>query len=71
MLTTPTGGFSSPNYPLPYHPNSECYWTIRTSQGSQLLLSFSNFHLESSSTCSFDYVAVSTTLRGGRGGGLL
>ncbi|KAG7219563.1 hypothetical protein INR49_018990 [Caranx melampygus] len=58
MLTTPSGGFSSPNYPLPYHPNSECYWTIRTSQGSQLLLSFSNFHLESSSTCSFDYVAV-------------
>ncbi|XP_038578939.1 cubilin [Micropterus salmoides] len=58
MLTTASGEFSSPNYPLPYHPNAECYWNIRTSQGSQLLLSFSNFHLESSSTCSYDYLAV-------------
>ncbi|XP_028288640.1 cubilin [Parambassis ranga] len=58
MLTTASGGFSSPNYPLPYHPNIECYWNIRTSQGSQLILSFSDFHLESSSTCSFDYLAI-------------
>lgn len=58
-MTTASGGFSSPNYPLPYHPSAECYWNIRTSQGSQLLLSFSDFHLESSSTCSFDYLAVS------------
>uniref|UniRef100_A0A672HTS6 Cubilin (intrinsic factor-cobalamin receptor) n=1 Tax=Salarias fasciatus TaxID=181472 RepID=A0A672HTS6_SALFA len=57
-LTTAVGGFSSPNYPLPYHPNAECYWNIRTSQGSQLQLSFSDFHLESSSGCSFEYLAV-------------
>ncbi|XP_047205867.1 cubilin [Girardinichthys multiradiatus] len=57
-LTTAAGGLSSPNYPLPYHPNAECYWNIRTSQGSQLQLSFSDFHLESSSSCSFDYLAV-------------
>ncbi|MED6259069.1 hypothetical protein ATANTOWER_016566, partial [Ataeniobius toweri] len=56
-LTTAAGGLSSPNYPLPYHPNAECYWNIRTSQGSQLQLSFSDFHLESSSSCSFDYLA--------------
>uniref|UniRef100_A0A3Q2TAZ9 Cubilin n=1 Tax=Fundulus heteroclitus TaxID=8078 RepID=A0A3Q2TAZ9_FUNHE len=57
-LTTASGGLASPNYPLPYHPNAECYWNIRTSQGSQLQLSFSDFHLESSSSCSFDYLAV-------------
>ncbi|CAM9270170.1 unnamed protein product, partial [Lampetra planeri] len=57
-LTTASGSFSSPNYPLPYHPNAECYWSIRTSQGSKLLLSFSNFHLESSSSCLYDYLAV-------------
>ncbi|KAM4718445.1 cubilin [Anableps anableps] len=57
-LTTASGGLSSPNYPLPYHPNAECYWNIRTSQGSQLQLSFSDFHLESSSSCSYDYLAV-------------
>uniref|UniRef100_A0A671XF39 Cubilin n=1 Tax=Sparus aurata TaxID=8175 RepID=A0A671XF39_SPAAU len=57
-LSTASGSFSSPNYPLPYHPNAECYWTIRTSQGSQLLLSFSDFHLESSTGCYYDYLAV-------------
>lgn len=57
-LTTATGTFSSPNYPLPYHPSAECYWNIRTSQGSQVFLSFSDFHLEASTTCSFDYLAV-------------
>ncbi|XP_053268342.1 cubilin [Pleuronectes platessa] len=57
-LATTSGAFSSPNYPLAYHPNAECYWNIRTSQGSQLLISFSDFHLESSSSCSFDYLAV-------------
>ncbi|XP_068604308.1 cubilin [Brachionichthys hirsutus] len=57
-LTTASGAFSSPNFPLPYHPNAECYWNIKTSQGNQLLLSFSDFHLESSSTCTFDYLAV-------------
>ncbi|XP_056290732.1 cubilin [Pseudoliparis swirei] len=57
-LTTTSGAFSSPNYPLPYHPNAECYWNIRTNQGSQLLLSFSDFHLESTTTCTFDYLAV-------------
>lgn len=58
-LTTASGMFSSPNYPLPYHPSAECYWNIRTNQGSQLFLSFSDFHLEASNLCSFDYLAVS------------
>ncbi|XP_053714419.1 cubilin isoform X1 [Synchiropus splendidus] len=58
QLTTATGGFSSPNYPLPYHPNSECYWNIRTSQGSQLILNIDDFSLESSGNCYYDYLAV-------------
>ncbi|KAM3593822.1 uncharacterized protein V6R79_022582 [Siganus canaliculatus] len=58
MMTTASGSFSSPNYPFPYHPNAECYWNIRTNQGSQLLLSLSDFHLESSTSCNFDYLAV-------------
>lgn len=58
-LTTASGAFSSPNYPLPYHPNAECYWNIRTNQGNKLLLSFSDFHLESNANCYYDYVAVS------------
>uniref|UniRef100_A0A8C5HD89 Cubilin n=1 Tax=Gouania willdenowi TaxID=441366 RepID=A0A8C5HD89_GOUWI len=58
LMTTTSGAFSSPNYPLTYHPNAECYWNIRTSQGSQLQLTFSDFSLESSSNCNYDYLAV-------------
>lgn len=57
-LTTSVGGFTSPNYPLPYHPNAECYWQIKTSAGSMVELSFADFHLESSFNCVYDYLAV-------------
>ncbi|MGH0159306.1 UNVERIFIED_CONTAM: hypothetical protein FKN15_040677, partial [Acipenser sinensis] len=57
-LTTSTGSFTSPNYPLPYHPNAECYWLLKTNPGSQIQLQFSDFHLESSTNCMYDYLAV-------------
>ncbi|KAK3572019.1 hypothetical protein QTP86_022249 [Hemibagrus guttatus] len=57
-LTTSVGSFTSPNYPLPYHPNSECYWHIKINAGNKIQLSFGDFHLESSSGCYFDYLAV-------------
>ncbi|XP_064410135.1 cubilin [Latimeria chalumnae] len=57
-LTTPTGSFTSPNYPLPYHYNAECYWLLKTNAGNRIVLRFEDFHLESSSQCTYDYVAV-------------
>ncbi|XP_026057290.1 cubilin-like [Carassius auratus] len=57
-LTTSVGGFTSPNYPLPYHANAECYWHIKTSAGSKVELSFGDFHLENSINCYYDYLAV-------------
>ncbi|MCJ8728547.1 hypothetical protein PDJAM_G00005700 [Pangasius djambal] len=57
-LTTSVGSFTSPNYPLPYHPNAECYWHIKISAGSKIQLSFGDFHLESSTGCYYDYLAV-------------
>ncbi|XP_017555843.2 cubilin [Pygocentrus nattereri] len=57
-LTTSVGSFTSPNYPLPYHPNAECYWHIKVNAGSTILLSFEDFHLESSTDCYYDYLAV-------------
>ncbi|KAG7279659.1 hypothetical protein CRUP_025762 [Coryphaenoides rupestris] len=38
-------------YPLPYHPNAECYWHIKSSRGS-------DFHLEATGGCTYDYLAV-------------
>ncbi|TRY89102.1 hypothetical protein DNTS_004573 [Danionella cerebrum] len=57
-LTTSSGGFTSPNYPLPYHPNAECYWHINTNPGSRVELSFGDFHLEDISHCVYDYLTV-------------
>ncbi|XP_021476232.2 cubilin [Oncorhynchus mykiss] len=57
-LTTSSGGFSSPNYPLPYHTNAECYWLIKAGAGSLITLSFGDFDLESSTSCTYDYLAV-------------
>ncbi|XP_037366570.1 cubilin isoform X2 [Talpa occidentalis] len=57
-LTTPTGTFTSPNYPMPYYHNSECYWWLRSSRGSPFELEFEDFHLEHHPDCTLDYLAV-------------
>ncbi|XP_031795774.1 cubilin [Sarcophilus harrisii] len=57
-LTTPVGTFMSPNYPMPYYHNSECFWLLKSSRGSQFELTFQKFHLESHPNCSSDYLAV-------------
>ncbi|XP_048417522.2 cubilin isoform X2 [Stegostoma tigrinum] len=57
-LITSTGSFTSPNYPMPYSHNAECYWLIQTSAGSVIELQFEQFHLDSSAGCNYDYLAV-------------
>uniref|UniRef100_A0A4W3K7X0 Cubilin n=1 Tax=Callorhinchus milii TaxID=7868 RepID=A0A4W3K7X0_CALMI len=57
-LTTSTGSFTSPNYPMPYPHNTECYWRIQINAGSIIELDFDAFHLDSISGCSYDYLAV-------------
>ncbi|XP_041372182.1 cubilin-like [Gigantopelta aegis] len=57
-MTTPTGSFISPNYPLPYNHNAECFWTITVSRGSSINLAFIHIDIESHSTCRYDYIQV-------------
>ncbi|XP_058153894.1 cubilin [Dasypus novemcinctus] len=57
-LSTPSGTFTSPNYPMPYYHGSECYWQLRASQGSPFVLEFEDFHLEHHPNCTSDYLAV-------------
>ncbi|XP_058537778.1 cubilin isoform X1 [Neofelis nebulosa] len=57
-LTTPTGMFISPNYPMPYYHSSECYWWLKSSHGSPFELEFEDFHLEYHPNCTLDYLAV-------------
>lgn len=58
-LTALSGAFSSPNYPMPYYENSECYWLLSASRGNQIEIQFETFHLESHDNCIRDYLAVS------------
>ncbi|XP_077347020.1 cubilin isoform X1 [Lithobates pipiens] len=53
-----SGAFSSPNYPMPYYENSECYWLLSASRGNQIEIQFETFHLESHDNCIRDYLAV-------------
>ncbi|KAM4705286.1 LOW QUALITY PROTEIN: cubilin [Rhinophrynus dorsalis] len=53
-----SGSFTSPNYPMPYYHNSECYWLLKASGGSLLEIQFEQFHLEPTSNCQTDYLAV-------------
>ncbi|XP_015441120.1 cubilin isoform X1 [Pteropus alecto] len=57
-LTTPTGTFTSPNYPMPYYHSSECFWWLKSSHGSPFELEFEDFHLEHHPNCTSDYLAV-------------
>lgn len=59
-LTSPTGLFTSPNYPMPYYHSSECYWQLKASHGSPFQLEFQDFHVEPHPNCSLDYLAVCT-----------
>nr|DBA25188.1 TPA: hypothetical protein GDO54_012746 [Pyxicephalus adspersus] len=57
-LTALSGVFSSPNYPMPYYENSECYWHLSASRGNQIEIQFESFHLESHKNCVNDYLAI-------------
>jgi len=45
-LTTPTGGFTSPNYPNPYNSSRQCEWTIMAQNGYFIQLTLETFDLE-------------------------
>uniref|UniRef100_A0A8C9LFB5 Cubilin n=1 Tax=Pavo cristatus TaxID=9049 RepID=A0A8C9LFB5_PAVCR len=57
-LTTSSGIFMSPDYPMPYYHSSECYWLLRGSRGTPFEIQFEQFHLEYHPKCNFDYLAV-------------
>ena len=61
-LVTPTGTFTSPNYPGLYAHSRECIWRITVQPGRRVKLTFNDFALENSFGCNYDYVAVSRCL---------
>ncbi|KAG8443219.1 hypothetical protein GDO86_011865 [Hymenochirus boettgeri] len=57
-LTALSGVIASPNYPMPYYHNSECYWPLKASSGNIFEIKFENFELESHRSCEHDYLAI-------------
>lgn len=55
-----TGSFVSPNYPMAYPRDAECFWLITVAQGSTVNLHFPDFNVESYPGCPYRYVEVGT-----------
>nr|XP_054752684.1 extracellular serine proteinase-like [Lytechinus pictus] len=53
-----SGVFASPNYPSSYDNNADCDFDFTAAEGEVISLTFNNFELESSSTCSYDSVFI-------------
>ncbi|XP_041477095.1 extracellular serine proteinase-like [Lytechinus variegatus] len=53
-----SGVFASPNYPASYDNNADCDFDFTAAEGEVISLTFNNFELESSSTCSYDSVSI-------------
>ena len=50
---------TSPNYPFNYRPSTTCLWSLRRPSTSYAVrLTFSSFYLESSSSCTDDYLEI-------------
>nr|DBA17563.1 TPA: hypothetical protein GDO54_002989 [Pyxicephalus adspersus] len=58
-FVSPTGSVFSPGFGTQeYLPFSDCTWTIIAPLGSKVRLAFTSFNLESSKTCSYDWLEI-------------
>lgn len=62
-FTSPTGTFTSPNYPNPYPHRRVCEWKITVATGSAVKLTVSNFDVEAHTNCRFDSLVVCKILK--------
>lgn len=60
------GSFTSPEYPNSYPNDIECVWTIKSSPGSKVMVTFSFFNIQQSDHCNRDYVEIRETNLAGR-----
>ncbi|XP_032520799.2 cubilin homolog [Danaus plexippus] len=64
-LTSEEGSVASPNYPLSYPTNADCEWTLSTSPGNKVYITFETFDLVYSENCNEDYLEIRENNGGG------
>jgi len=57
-MRTPTGTFTSPNYPNPYPHDRVCEWLIVANTDSYIQLTIDRSHLEGHVNCRYDAIEV-------------
>ncbi|XP_056401089.1 embryonic protein UVS.2-like [Hyla sarda] len=57
LLNTPSGTFSSPNYPFNFPNNIRCVWLIRIQNG-QISLTFNDINIPDSIACISGYITI-------------
>ncbi|XP_050362534.1 cubilin-like [Nymphalis io] len=64
-LSSEEGSIASPNYPLSYPSNADCEWTLATSPGNRVYITFETFDLFESENCNEDYLEIRENNGGG------
>ena len=57
-MTSLSGKFQSPNYPLPYPYNTRCEFNISLPVGNRIRLFIEDIELKSENDCKFDYLGI-------------
>ncbi|XP_069481362.1 CUB domain-containing protein 2-like [Ambystoma mexicanum] len=57
-LTSPSGSFSSPEYPSAYPNYLDCTWVMLAPVGNQILFSVDFFEVEGHLMCNYDYLMI-------------
>lgn len=58
VLTSEEGSIASPNYPQSYPESASCEWTLSTSPGNRVYVTFEQFDMEYSENCNEDYLEI-------------
>lgn len=65
IFTSEEGTIASPNYPRSYPIGANCEWTLSTSPGNNVYITFEQFDLEYSEGCNEDYLEIRQDFGGG------
>ncbi|XP_063780376.1 low-density lipoprotein receptor-related protein 12 [Pseudophryne corroboree] len=58
QIRQPSGIITSPGWPEDYPPRINCSWYIHANPGEIITISFQEFDLQGSATCSFDWLSI-------------